>query len=280
MDGPRIITLTTDFGIVDPYVGTMKGVMLSIAPGAHLVDITHEIRRQDVLHAAFLLYAVWRYFPPHGVHLVVVDPGVGGARRPIAIQAARGYFVGPDNGVLSYVLAEQPIRTIVELADPSYHLPEVSHTFHGRDIFAPTAAHLAAGIPIGDLGPAVVDPTTLPPPFLSIDPDVVRGEVLYVDHFGNAITSIGRLSWKGDDLWLRPLWTTQTKQEARFVGARAAVTAGGREIRGVRRTYAEVAPGDLLALVGSTGHLEVAVREGSGAKALALERGDPVELRW
>ena len=279
MSGPRIITLATDFGIADPYVGTMKGVMLSIAPGAHLVDITHQIRPQDVHQAAFVLYAIWRYFPSQTVHLVVVDPGVGGARRPIAIEATRGYFVAPDNGVLSYILADQPIRATVELADPGYRLPEVSHTFHGRDIFAPAAAHLAAGTPIGELGPAATDPVTLPPPFLSIDPDVVRGEVLYVDHFGNAITSIGRLSWKGEELSLRPPFQARAGQSAQLVAGTALVTAGGREIHGVCRTYAAVTPGDALALVGSTGHLEIAVREGSGAEELGLQRGEPVELR-
>ncbi len=280
MPARPLITLTTDFGIADPYVGTMKGVMLNIAPHARLVDITHQIPAQDVLQTAFVLYAAWRYFPPHTVHLVVVDPGVGSARRAIAAKAAHGYFVGPDNGVFSYVMAEQQIETVVELADPSYRLPPVSHTFHGRDIFAPAAAHLAAGVPIHQLGPAIADPATLPPPLLSIDPGVVKGEVLYIDHFGNAITSIGRLSWDGEALSLNPPFQARARQRARFPAGRALVTAGGQEIHGVRRTYADVAPGDPLALVGSTGHLEVAVREGSGAEQLNLHRGDPIELRY
>ncbi len=284
MNAAPIITLTTDFGVADPYVGTMKGVMLAIAHDAHLVDITHEIPPQDVIQTAFVIYTAWRFFPAHTVHLVVVDPGVGSTRRPIAVHTSHGFFVGPDNGVFSYILAEQPMEAAVELVHPSYRLPQVSHTFHGRDIFAPAAAHLATGVPIDQLGPAVSDPVTLPPPTLCIGPDVVRGEVLYVDRFGNAITSIGRLLWRGEELLLKPAFTQGNAQSARFLADQASVTGGeppnSRQIQGVHRTYADVEPGEELALVGSTGHLELAVREGSGARELGLQPGDGVELRW
>jgi hypothetical protein len=290
MTRPPIITLTTDFGAADGYVGTMKGVMLDIAPQAHLVDITHEITPQDIRQTAYVLYTAYHFFPPQSVHLVVVDPGVGSARRPIALQSSHGIFVGPDNGVFSYVTAEESVETVVELANPRYRLPLVSQTFHGRDIFAPAAAHLADGIPIEELGPTVVDPITLPAPRLDIGPHTVGGEVLHADHFGNVITSIGCLLWRGDELALTPAFrrqrgTVTPHPRVCFRADAASVVLGGStprgcEVQGLHRTYADVEPGDLLALVGSEGHLEIAVREGSGAERLGLQPGDPVELRW
>jgi hypothetical protein len=172
------------------------------------------------------------------------------------------------------------VEAVVELAHPRYRLPRVSHTFHGRDIFAPAAAHLAAGVPIDQLGPAVPDPVTLPLPRLEVGPKVVRGEVLHADHFGNVITSIGLLLWQGDELSLEPIFQGRGGQKARFAAGRALVVARGREIPRVHRTYADVKPGQPLALVGSEGHLEIAVREGSGADRLGLRPGDPVELHW
>jgi S-adenosylmethionine hydrolase len=280
MDAVPVITLTTDFGLVDAYVGTMKGVMLGIAPDARPVDITHQIAPQDVRQTAYVLYTVYRFFPPHTVHLVVVDPGVGSARRAIALRTPRGSFVGPDNGVFSYVMAEQPLIAAVELADARYRRVRVSQTFHGRDIFAPAAAHLAAGVPIDQFGPPVPDPVTLPLPHLQASPGVVEGEVLHIDHFGNVITSVGRLVWEAEKLTLKPAFRETGAQEVHFRADEASITTEGHEIQGVRRTYAQVEPGDTLALVGSTGHLEISVREGSGARKLGLQMGDPVELRW
>jgi hypothetical protein len=285
MRDPRIITLTTDFGTADSYVGTMKGVILNIAPQARLVDLTHDIAPQNVRQTAYVLHTAYRFFPPEAIHLVVVDPGVGGARRPIAVRLSRGTFVGPDNGVFSYVMAEESVDAAVELADSRYRLPSVSQTFHGRDIFAPAAAHLAAGVPIRELGPPVPHPVTFPLPHLEISAHSISGEVIHTDRFGNVITSIGRLLWREDDLALAPAFRERSDEQARFAAQEAVVATGGpppqgREIREVRRTYADVEPGDVLALVGSGGHLEIAVREGSGAERLDLQPGDPVELRW
>jgi len=275
-----LVTLTTDFGTADGYVGTMKGVILSIAPDAQLVDISHEIAPQNVRQAAYVLYTAYPFFPPHTVHLVVVDPGVGSARRPIALRTPAGYFVGPDNGVFSYVMACEPVEALVELRDPRYRLPQVSHTFHGRDVFAPAAAHLAAGVPITALGPPVLDPVTFPPPCLEITPEGITGEVLHADRFGNVITSIGRLVWSEDELSFEPAFRKAGGGGwARFKAGEAAIVVAGREIAGVHHTYAEVAPGDVLALVGSEGHLEIAVREGSAARRLGLRSGDRVVLR-
>jgi len=286
-----LVTLTTDFGTTDGYVGTMKGVILSIAPEARLVDISHDIAPQNIRQAAYVLYTAYPFFPPHTVHLVVVDPGVGSARRPIALRTPRGSFVGPDNGVFSLVMAREPVEALVELSDPRYHLPQVSHTFHGRDVFAPAAAHLAAGVPITALGPPVHDPVTLPPPRLEVAPDHITGEVLHADRFGNVITSIGRLAWSGDELSLEPAFQRTPRfsgdspakagppLDVRFQAGGATVVVGGREIAGVRRTYAEVERGQVLALVGSDGHLEIAVRKGSAARELGLRPGDAVVVR-
>ena len=285
MSTQPIITLTTDFGVTDGYVGTMKGVILDIAPRAQLVDITHEIAPQDVRQTAYVLYTACPFFPPHAVHLVVVDPGVGSLRRPIAARSAWGLFVGPDNGVFSYVMGAGAVgqaegAEVVELADPRYRLSQVSHTFHGRDIFAPAAAHLATGVPLQQLGPLVSDPVLLPLPRLELGTHVIRGEVLHADHFGNVITSIGRLLWEDGDLALEPVFQETVGPGIRFKAAMALVTVGGRDIARLHRTYADVDHGQVLALVGSEGHLEIAVREGSGASELGLRPGDPVELRW
>ncbi len=284
-----LITLTTDFGLADGYVGTMKGVILSIVPDARLVDITHEVAPQDVRRAAFVLYSAYPFFPSHTVHLVVVDPGVGSPRRPIALRTPTGTFVGPDNGVFTYVLVREPVEELVELSSPRFRLPEVSHTFHGRDVFAPAAAHLAAGVPLTALGPSVSHPVTFPLPRLEIGPDAIVGEVLHADHFGNAITSIGKLTWGGAELVLEPAFqgVGGKRQEARgrkqegkqFKASEAVIGVAGREIVGIRRTYAEAAPGEVLALVGSHGHLEIAVREGNAAARLGLRGGKRVMLR-
>ncbi len=277
-----LVTLTTDFGTSDGYVGTMKGVILNIAPDARLVDITHHIAPQNVRQAAYVLYTAYPFFPPHTVHLVVVDPGVGSARRPIALCTPGGVFVGPDNGVFSYVMANEsePVEAIVELTDPRYRLPQVSHTFHGRDIFAPAAAHLAAGVPITALGPPVHDPIIFPPPRLEIVADAITGEVLHADHFGNVVTSIGRLTWGGGELLLQRAGSKEQEVEGtRLEASDVMVVVGGREIVGVRRTYTAVKPGETLALVGSGGYLEIAVREGSATRRLGLRPGDIVTVR-
>jgi hypothetical protein len=280
MEQIPLITLTTDFGMADGYVGTMKGVIHSIVPRARLVDISHEIAPQDVRQAAYVLYTAYPFFPSATVHLVVVDPGVGSARRPIAVRTSGGAFVGPDNGVFSYVIARERVDAVVELRAPSYWLPQVSHTFHGRDIFAPAAAHLAAGVPITALGPSVPDPIIFLPPCLESAPDSVTGEVLHADHFGNVITSIGLLAWRGDELSFRPAFGPGGGEgDVCFQAAGAGVVAGDLEISGVCRTYAQVEPGETLALVGSEGHLEIAVREGSAAQKTGLRPGDVVMLR-
>jgi S-adenosylmethionine hydrolase len=262
----------------------MKGVVLSIVPDARLVDLSHEVAPQDVRAAAYVLYTAYPFFPSHTVHLVVVDPGVGSARRPIALQTSAGFFIGPDNGVFSYVMACEPLEASAALADPRYLLPRVSHTFHGRDVFAPAAAHLAAGVPITDLGPPVADPVVFQPPRLEIDSSGIVGEVLHVDRFGNVVTSVGELTWAGDGLVFKPAFEKAIGRmqdvERKIVVANTTVEISGQEVAGVRRTYTEVEPGETLALVGSSGHLEIAVREGSAAERFGVHPGDKVVLRF
>jgi S-adenosyl-L-methionine hydrolase (adenosine-forming) len=272
-----LISLTTDFGLDDGYVGTMKAVIASIAPGAATIDISHAIAPQDVAAAAYILWTSLPYFPPESVHLAVVDPGVGTSRRGIASRTAWGILVGPDNGVFSYVWSAAPPELTVALEAAQYRRAAVSRTFHGRDIFAPAAAHIAAGVPLTALGPVVEEMVRLPVPAMEVSAQVICGEVLYIDHFGNAITSIGRMVWDGALVHLDPVFV---EAEARAMHAeRVAVHAGGRVIGPIRRTYGEVAPGEALALIGSEGLLEIATNGGHGARALGLRVGDVVEIK-
>ncbi len=271
-----VISLTTDFGDRDGYVGVMKGVMASIAPSATFVDLTHAIPPQDIRSAAYVLWTALPYFPPESVHLVVVDPGVGTSRKPIAARTAWGTLVGPDNGVFSYVWSAAPPEVIVQLENPRYRRVNVCATFHGRDIFSPAAAYLARGIPLEDFGALVTDPIRLPLPVLDVREGAVHGEVLYVDHFGNVITSIGRLVWEGALLRLDPALGNAPAMTLH--AARCEVFAAGRSLGPVRQTYGEVVPGDALALVGSEGLLELAISHGHAGAALGLSIGAPVML--
>jgi hypothetical protein len=254
-----IITLTTDFGLADGYVAAMKGVILGIAPHATLIDITHQIAPQDVREAAYVLHTALPYFPPDAVHVAVVDPGVGSARRPMAARVGDSFLVGPDNGVFTFVLhgADQP-PACVHLDNPAYWLPQVSRTFHGRDIFSPVAAHLTNGIPLEALGTLIDDPVCFDVRHPQREAGgSLRGEVIHVDRFGNLVSNI-----PGD--WLAGrLWT---------------VRIAGQQIIGPSPSYAKVAPGQLLTLVSSDATLEVAVRDGSAAARLNVEAGEPIEV--
>ncbi len=279
MNTSPTITLLTDFGLQDAYVGVMKGVLLSLCPRAHLVDLTHAVAPQNVRQAAYTLWSATRYFPPHTIFLVVVDPGVGTSRAPIAVETSHGYFVAPDNGVLSYALRESEVRRVVRLDNAAYHLQPTSRTFHGRDIFSPAAGYLAAGVPIAELGTAQDDWQQLAPPILHAEGALLRGEVLHMDHFGNVITSIGRLDWlDGHTLHLTPAFGVSTATPLDFSAQRCTVTLGGRALHGVQPTYGAVAVGTLTALVGSSGMLEIGVNQGNAAQTLGVTLGDEVTL--
>jgi S-adenosylmethionine hydrolase len=237
-----IVTLTTDFGDVDGYAGAMKGVILSGAPSAVVVDISHAIRRHDVVAAAHVLASAAPYFPPGSIHVAVVDPGVGGARKGVVVAAGEQLFVGPDNGIFSLV-APRP-QAVHEIT--AFRHPQVSSTFHGRDVFAVAAAHLAAGAALDQAGPPVVLRGALP--------RLADGHhVVHVDVYGNLITDIPGHAARG-------------------------VRVAGRAIDRLSQTYESVAAGELLAYVGSRGTIEIAVREGSAAELLQAARGTPVEV--
>jgi S-adenosylmethionine hydrolase len=257
---PRLITLTTDFGTRDAFVGIMKGVILRLNPDAILVDITHDIAPQNIEQAAYVLASAVPYFPSRTIHLVVVDPGVGSTRRAIAAQVGDTFFVAPDNGVLSSVLRPSSSVTVVHLTNRAYFLPRVSTTFHGRDIFAPVAAHLSLGIPLAALGTPIDDWVQLPQTRATRQGDIITGRVVYIDRFGNALTNIGEELLHG------------------LERARLVVRVGAQTLRGIHTTYADVSPGEVLALVSSTFHVEIAVREGNAAQTLGIRVGDEVRI--
>jgi S-adenosylmethionine hydrolase len=274
----KTIALLTDFGTEDIYDGVMKGVIKSISPNATLIDITHSIAPQHVRQAAFALLNSYRYFPNGTIFMVVVDPGVGTARLPIAVQAGNYIFVAPDNGVLAYALSNFPNKRVYEIANTEYRLPIVSNTFHGRDIFSPAVAHLANGVPIEKLGPELGDIIQLPMPELTIQENQIDGEVMHIDRFGNIITSIGELHWiETNRLVLSPIFG-DVKSNVPIESSHARITVNDTEIFGIRVSYAESVRGDLLALVGSSSYLEIAVNQGNAAQRLNVSVGDRVQI--
>ena len=262
-----IVTLLTDFGLRDGYVAMMKGVILGIAPHAVLVDITHDVTPQAIGEGAYLLRSGYHYFPPGTIHMVVVDPGVGSERRALAVATPEAYFVGPDNGVLSSVIKDARQKHgadvgVVELTEPRYWLPDISRTFHGRDIFAPVVAHLLQGTPLASLGrPAgpIQEGVSRPP--TSVADGSIEGEIVHVDRFGNCITNITR-----SDLHLRG------------IGDRLTVLIAGERVPGIYQTYSMGPIGLPMALFGSSGHLEVAVCNGNAAKSLGVMAGDRLRV--
>jgi len=255
-----LITLTTDFGLADHFVGTMKGVILGIAPGAQIVDISHDVQPFEVTDGAFTIAQAWRYFPKRTVHVIVVDPGVGSTRRPLLAEAAGQFFIAPDNGVLSMVLAREKAKVRHITAD-RYFLKPLSRTFHGRDVFAPVGAHLAAGVPAARFGKLIEDylRLALEQPTRS-GKRTWTGSILKVDRFGNLITN----------LHIDDFPNVQTHAFALNVGLQTVTR--------LALTFTECQPGELFAVVGSSGYLEVATNQGSASKVLGCGAGSPVEL--
>lgn len=254
-----VIALLSDFGTLDHYAGTMKGVMLGICPDATLVDITHDIPAHDVLAGALELAAAFRFFPTGTIFLAVVDPGVGSARRGIAADVGEFRFVAPDNGVLTAVFREAPPRKVVELTERRYARPTVSRTFEGRDRFAPAAAWLAKGIQLTALGRPVSDFQRLDIPTPQTAENRIEGTVLRVDRFGNLVTNIDRRAF-----------------EKLAHGGSVQIVVDGHAVRRLVATYAEIPPGEVCALFGGTDHLELAANSVSAAVALGVSRGAAV----
>jgi len=276
----RTIALLTDFGTSDAYVGVMKAVMERIAPGVRFIDLTHDILPQNIQQATFTLLTSYRYFAPGTIFLIVVDPGVGSTRKAIAAQAGDYTFVAPDNGLLSYMLAEFEETTVVELSNPTYQLHPVSNTFHGRDIFAPAAAYLAAGVPIGEFGQRVEGITQQLPPPLTIYDSTITGQIISADHFGNLITSIGEFRWtENDSLELKPRFGNPTDTLIQVPAEQAVIHINVQSVKGIRRIYGEANKGDMMALVSSGGYLEIAVNQGNAAEQLNTAPGTLVTLQ-
>ena len=257
---PAVITLTTDFGTDDPFVGIMKGVILSIHPKTEIIDLTHGIEPQNVLQAALVLKAAASYFPKKTVHVAVVDPGVGGQRRPLAIKSGSHTFVGPDNGIFTSVLDVQ--SRCFELTQKKYFLKNVSATFHGRDIFASVAAWIAKGTPLKSLGRLIKDPKTLRLPQPTWNRKRIEGEIVYVDRFGNATTNISR------EMISRHCPHFQ----------KLTVKLGRTVIRSLATHYSEVSPGKAGAIINSWDALEIFKREGHAARSLKLKLGRKIQI--
>lgn len=255
-----IITLTTDFGTRDSYVAEMKAAILAINRAVHLVDVTHEVEAQDIVEGALVLDAAARRFPPGTVHVAVVDPGVGTERRGLVVSAGGHLFVGPDNGLFTPIFAAGRWHAF-ELRAPEYRAGHVSRTFHGRDVFAPAAAHLTLGVEPGRFGPPVTDPVVVPWPAARQVAGGIAGTVLYVDRFGNLVTSIDGAA------------------VARVSADGPVVVAVGDHRLPLVETYADLAPRGAGGLIGSRDRLEVAVRDGSAAARFRARRGTPVVVK-
>ena len=289
-----LITLTTDFGTEDWFVGTMKGVVLGVNRGAEIVDITHGIPPGDVRAGAFALAAACRFFPRGTVHLAVVDPGVGSERKAIAVRTKDYFFVGPDNGLLSWALAKESVLAVHRLENSRFFLPDVSRTFHGRDVFAPVAAHLSKGLPIGKLGPRVPSYEKLSVPSPTQRRGQLVGEIIYIDRFGNVITNISRQdlgSWRADVSQNQCVSTNHrsakhraTRRTTLCAPLRDSSEASAVQVKLATRKqliplasfYDAVRQGQPLALIGSGDFLEIAINGGSAAERLDLEIGDRV----
>ena len=240
-----VITLLTDFGTADYFVGAVKGAILSVNPSAVVVDITHEIPPQDIETSAFTLVAAYKTFPAGVIHVAVVDPGVGSTRRPIIVSANEQFFVGPDNGLFSYIYDREPSHRIVHVTSDRFFRPSVSSTFHGRDVFAPVAAALSNGVALEEFGAEIDDAVRLP----SLEEPL---RIIHIDRFGNCITNVTR--------------------------AEKSLVINGQIINEFRRFYGEGDEESLFAIWGSAGFLEISVNGGSAAKILGVKRGDEVSF--
>ncbi len=258
MKNSGIITLTTDFGISDPYVGMMKGVILSINPEVRIVDISHQVHAGAISHAAAIIKDACRFFPKGTIHVVVVDPGVGGDRRPILIRTEDYVFIGPDNGLFWPVIRSYRNVKIIHLTEEAYFLPHISRTFHGRDIFSPVAAHLSLGTDPSKVGSAITDPVKLDLPVPLQNKGILSGQITRVDNFGNMITNIHR------------------QDIEQFSGKSGVVIkVGDLEIKDIHKTYADKNDSELIALIGSSEYMEIAVNLGRACDRLS---GDPENL--
>jgi S-adenosylmethionine hydrolase len=254
-----IVTLTTDFGVVDPYLAMMKGVILSINNSARIVDINHHIMAGSIIQAAGMIRETFPFFPEGTVHVAIVDPGVGSDRRLIVLEAGGHLFVGPDNGIFWPVMAEYKKIMIVHLTEKRYFLPRITPTFHGRDVFAPVAAHLSLGVDSAKMGPVIKDPVKLSSPRPHRIDDILYGQVMRVDNFGNLITNISN---EDIDIFLKK--------------SKPIIHIGNLEIKKLDNIYSDVDKGEPLALIDSSNLLEIAVNLGRAAEYIGKDPGEIV----
>ncbi len=256
-----IITLLTDFGEKDPYVGIMKGVILSICPNAKMIDLSHEIEQHNIRDGAFFLKSVTNYYPKGAIHLVVVDPGVGSERGALIIKTKKFYFVGPDNGILSLAAKIDGIEKVVKIKNTTYFLKPISNTFHGRDIFAPVAGHLAQNEPIENFGTEIKDWIQLEIPSITKN-EMIQAEIIHIDRFGNVITNIPR--------------TFLTD----FVGKELEIKIE-KKIHTIPfcTTYSQVQVGNILGIIGSSDYLEISINQGNAAERLGVQVEDQIDIR-
>jgi len=257
-----IITLTTDFGTMEPYAGIMKGMILTSNPDARIVDLTHEIPAHDVVNASFMLVRTYMHFPGGTIHIAVIDPGVGGERKNIAVLTTNFIFIGPDNGIFTLVLTKEKIVEIREIRRPPFLLKKVSDTFHGRDVYAPCAGHLSAGKNFFDIGPEIKHLKRLEYPRISQEGNELKGEIVSIDSFGNMITNI----------------TVPALQ--RFAGKRRLeIYFGAERFFKIMHRYTDVSPGMPLVLYGSSGYLEVSMNEGRASSYFMTSVGSTITIR-
>jgi len=261
LSGP-IITLTTDYGTNDHLVGTLKGVILKINPEAQIVDINHNVAPCDVLDGALSIGAAYSYFPPRTIHVVIVDPGVGTPRRPLLVSGEQHYFIAPDNGVLSLVYERESSLVVRHITAEHYFLNPISNTFHGRDIFAPVAAWLSKSWQTPSFGQEITDFVRFSLPKPKASNQTIKGVVLRVDRFGNLVTNL----------------TLQDLPSSMVFEGKLKLLVGSTEIHQLAQTYAQGAPGEPFAILGSSGFLEISVNKGSAAHALGVQRGAEVTL--
>ncbi len=272
-----VITLTTDFGEKSGYVGVMKGVIYSLYPEARLVDLSHQVLPQNILEGAFLLHTAYRYFPIGTLHVAVVDPGVGTERLGVVLQVPEiGYFIGPDNGLFSYIVANHPTLTARLITNPAFMRLPLSNTFHGRDIFAPTAAQLANGVAFEEVGPLYESNNLIK--LANLQPTITRnlegevevlGQIVHIDHFGNLVTNIPQTLFFG-----------LSDEQLSEVVIEIRVKLGGpiAKIKGISKTYGQARPGELVALFGSSNFLEIAKVNGRADSALNTTINQPVRI--
>ena len=260
-----IITLTTDYGSRDYFAASVKGVILKINPQAQMIDISHEIAPMDIWEAAYVLKQAYSYFPKGTVHLAVIDPGVGTNRRPIIVVTEGYYFVGPDNGIFSLIYQEAERIRVHHITSAHYFLPNPGPTFHGRDVFAPVASWLSKGIPSGNFGDEITDYAKLNVPSPKANENSIDGNVVHIDRFGNIITNI---TYKE----IQPLLGEGTDP------GMAGVMIAGKQIKGLKKFYAEAAPGEPGAIINSSGSLEIFMFKQNARTALAVKRGEGVRL--